>query len=346
MKRRDKLPVAVPSAAPLAPRLRCPTASRPLDRNCISPIKRAIRRCLAKGAMVPPLAALIAIGCGENASQFETVPLPRPPGDGSTSTTAPTTDATPSVVHRPDVGADAGPTPPPYCPAGEPACPCYPNGTCNPVDGIAQACRAGICGPPNDNPAGDLGQSCAYDADCRPYHDTPLACLSGRCTAPGCASGTPGCPCIAGTTCNGDAQCVEGFCAAATCQTGALGCPCNAGACDAPLRCTSGTCRDEARVALTLLTPQARACEGRVELSVDAVPAVQFDAALRGQQLQRGPALGFSFVTVADAPATGAQVTLIFSGAAHAGDAALTTSRCYDRLGNLIPGAGLRLERR
>lgn len=247
-----------------------------------------------------------------------------------------------AIDELPPGETDASP-PSTNCPPGNSDCPCHSNGTCNVVDRVPLECRNGLCAAPSDAPEVDLGDACATDRDCHPYFERPLACLSGRCVAPGCPTGTTGCPCAPGGACEGDTACADpGFCVAAECEAGTPNCPCQPGdMCTATLRCLAGLCRDESIVAFVSRHADTRSCEGRFEFGLETTATLSFDPSLRGQQFRRGRALGFGFVTTADAPAVGARLAFTLQGAANPGDVVLTESRCYDRLGNLIPGAGL-----
>jgi hypothetical protein len=253
------------------------------------------------------------------------------------SRTSPVDAAAPDQ-RTPDAGAPAD-----ACPPGTNECPCFSNGTCNVVGGVALLCRNDRCVSPGGGPAGDLGQPCGTDAECAPYRGLTLACVSGLCAAPGCPTGQAGCPCIAGEDCLGDAVCAStGFCARPTCNPGERDCRCGVGpTCAAPLTCVAGTCRAEARLAFSIADPAARACQGRIEIGAGQVPRVEFESGLRGQTTRRGQSVGFAFITESDVPARAARMDLVFDGAARPGDVALTDSKCFDRLGQSLPGPGL-----
>jgi hypothetical protein len=284
------------------------------------------------------LTACLVTACTATTPNGETaVSIPGPRSHAGSSTSP---DADGGAVAGPDLAA---PPADPACPAGTPDCPCFSNGTCNVVGGIALECRNDRCIEPGTGPAGDLGAPCGTAADCAPYRGLALACISGQCAAPDCPTGQPGCPCIAGEDCTSDAVCApSGFCARPDCVAGTRGCPCDAaGACTGDLTCVAGTCRAESRVSFRVSSPAARACQGRIEFDGTQAPRVEFDAAHRGQTHRRGQSIGFALVTLDDAPSGAARLDLVFPGAVGVGAAILTESQCFDRLGQALPGPGL-----
>jgi len=304
------------------------------DKTVLRPRPPEHRRLRLVLAIVLLMSVLVACNQPSEADPRETqiaVPGPRPFAGA-------TADATSSAHTTPDAGAPAD-----ACPPGTNDCPCFSNGTCTVVGGIALLCRNDRCVPPGGGPAGDLGTACSANPDCVPYRGLDLACVSGRCAAPGCPTGQAGCPCIAGEDCLGDAVCAStGFCARATCNPGERDCPCDAGTtCIEPMTCVAGTCRAESRLTFTLADPAARACQGRIEIGAGQVPRVEFDSALRGQTTRRGQFLGFAFIALADAPARAARMDLVFDGVARASDTELTDVQCFDRLGHALLGPGL-----
>lgn len=233
------------------------------------------------------------------------------------------------------------------CPPGTESCRCYPNNTCDVLDGTPMDCVSGTCRPHAAlaDPHG-LGTPCAVDLDCGAHEGVPLVCTGGACVFPGCVAGEAGCACPSFGACAAGLNCEGGFCVAPDCRPGAQGCPCAAGVCDAPTQCVRGVCRvGEARLANLVAPAGGRACDARVTLPASGRVTVTFDPAVRGADFRTAGVLGLSFVARQDAPLPAAPIQFDSADPATVAALQITDFTCYDRQGRALPGARLSLDR-
>lgn len=253
----------------------------------------------------------------------------------------------PDSADLPDIAARVDGAPPSPCPPGTDSCPCYPNNTCDVLDGTPMDCVAGACRPHAAlaDPHG-LGTPCSVDLDCGAHEGVPLVCTGGACAFPGCVAGEAGCACPPFGTCAAGLNCEGGFCVAPECRAGAQGCPCAAGVCDAPTQCVRGVCRvGEERLANLVAPAGGRACDARLTLPASGRVTVTFDPAVRGADFRTAGVLGLSFVARQDAPLPAAPIQFDSADPATVAALQLTDFTCYDRQGHALPGARLSLDR-
>ncbi len=242
---------------------------------------------------------------------------------------------------RPDSGGTG------TCPPGTESCPCYPNNTCDVLDGTPMDCVSGTCRPHAAlaDPHG-LGTPCAVDLDCGAHEGVPLVCTGGACAFPGCVAGEAGCACPPFGACAAGLDCEGGFCVAPDCRAGSEGCPCAAGVCDAPTQCVRGVCRvGEERLANLVAPAGGRACDARLTLPASGRVTITFDSAVRGADFRTAGVLGLSFVARQDAPLPGAPIQFDSADPATVAALQITDFTCYDRQGRALPGARLSLDR-
>ncbi|MDH5490434.1 MAG: hypothetical protein OEY14_00525 [Myxococcales bacterium] len=131
---------------------------------------------------------------------------------------------------------------------------------------------------------------------------------------------------------------------AGACELGAAGCACLEGAaCAGDLLCNEGLCQASDRAALIVDDPEARSCEGvLLEDQTEVISAV-FAAGVRGTLIRESPRSAITFHQTLDAPFEAGFASVRYTPGPGAA-LTLRRARCFDRQGDLLPGAPLRLE--
>ena len=80
---------------------------------------------------------------------------------------------------------------------------------------------------------------------------------------------------------------------------------------------------------------RVRSCDIVLRVDGDEVPAVEFDAEVRGQSVPKAPRLGVSFAARTDTAITAAPFQLRFKGA---GTASIDHEECFDADGKKLDG--------
>ena len=105
--------------------------------------------------------------------------------------------------------------------------------------------------------------------------------------------------------------------------------------------CVGGKCVADTTEARVTIDPKARGCELLVEQTGSSTTAsASFGTSLLGSYVARAPRMGVSFVAKTDAPISGDEITLTFSGA---DSFALVKSRCVDAKGKALAGSAVEL---
>lgn len=224
------------------------------------------------------------------------------------------------------------------CTRGELACGCKTDHTCN----AGLSCSADVCVTSTGPGPGERGGACLTGNTC----NTGLECVADQCQDPACPTGTTGCPCGTGNSCVDSANsCQQNLCAPSSCVAGMVGCVCAAGACSDGTACREGFCQAPNRLAGTVSSTDARACEAIFTQGAREVATVRFPATVLGETVRQGKKLGVAFTAKRDAPVDGTAFELEFSGNQSVATDAITQSEvhCYGRNGGALQSATISL---
>lgn len=235
------------------------------------------------------------------------------------------------------------------CPPGAEGCACFPNRTCGRLEGSPMTCENERCRATRAPEPGTLGGVCSRQVPCRvTASGQELVCEAGRCSIPGCAEGSPGCPCGALGACDPvggrSASCWDGICLFDDCQSGALACPCDGTTCVDGALCEGGICRTDAAVRVVILDPTIRACDLTfVEPEGDG--DIRFDGPAAGRAARRGRTLLVGLHARNDAAMRDPVATVRFERSRERGMAGLRLdeAQCWDRAGIPIPSPRVEL---
>ncbi len=184
-----------------------------------------------------------------------------------------------------------------------------------------------------DCTAGTAGCECGAGSECA----TGLVCNSSNmCEAEACTPGETGCECATGDTCTSSSdECTAGVCGPRTSCEGELGCACDGGSCDTGLTCEADVCTADNVVLISLSGGDARACDLVVETTGRKVADISFPAGYRGKMRTRDLKTAIAVIRTADTAIDGVTAALVFEGddAVADGEASVTTTSCYGRLG-------------
>ena len=228
------------------------------------------------------------------------------------------------------------------CLNGSENCACYPNGSCDPKDGIPMACIDGRC---VDRPVlepGTLGGACDAENPCEAFQGQTLSCINGYCAISSCPSGQMGCPCGANGAClpreGQRGMCHDLFCVPFGCEPGGEGCSCADGECAEGLSCDLNVCRKVSSYDLELTVGErVRACDLLFEVDEGEVE-LRPNEQVMAKMSRRGRKVGVSLISRADIPLPTKPLSLVLDRPSSISPDAerliLVKSICYDRLGH------------
>ena len=243
-------------------------------------------------------------------------------------------------------------TPNEPCLNGSENCACYPNGSCDPKDGVPMACIDGRCVDQPLIESGTLGGACDAQTSCDAFQGQALSCVNGRCAIASCPSGQMGCPCGERGAClpkDGErGMCVDQFCVPFGCDAGEERCSCDQGACGEGLSCDLNVCRRVSQVNIALDVGQRiRACDLLFEVDEGKVELRPNDQ-IMAKMSRRGRKVGVSLIARADVALPEEALSLVLDRPASISPDAerliLIKSRCYDRLGHPDERAEARIQ--
>ena len=105
------------------------------------------------------------------------------------------------------------------------------------------------------------------------------------------------------------------------------------GCCTPPIEPGSG---------IVVVNGDVRACDLLLRSLGDEVPRVEFDAAVTGRFVPKGPMIGLSFIAQSDGSLEGLELgRLVFAGAEQSAE--LVSAACFDAAGVVVDGDPVRL---
>ena len=240
----------------------------------------------------------------------------------------------------PQTGSTTAPTE--SCLIGSENCVCYPNGSCDPKDGLPMACIDGHCVDRPMIEPGILGGLCDAQTPCEAFQGQTLSCVNGLCAIDSCPSGRMGCPCGSNGACQPRdgvrGMCRDQFCVPFGCESGDKDCVCDQGTCAEGLSCDLNVCRQVSQFTITLsVGERVRACdllfevdEGKVELRLSDL--------VMAKMSRRGRKIGVSMISRTDVAPPREPITFVLDRPSSISPGTerliLVKSTCYDRLGH------------
>ena len=231
------------------------------------------------------------------------------------------------------------------CLSGSEGCVCYPNGSCDPKDGIPMACIDQRCQAGDFALAGTLGGLCDADTSCTPFQGQALSCINGQCGLDSCPSGQTGCPCLASGRCLGTrdqrTMCQDRFCVPFACTPGSKSCVCAEGQCQDGLSCDLNVCRQVSSFIIRVEgSPDLRACDVLMEVDEGGVQMRLHDQVI-AKKSRRGRKIGISMISKIQNQIANQPVQLVLdrpeSISPDSERLVIVEATCYDKLGHPDP---------